>query len=145
MKAKEYVADDHPQPWDWNRIENETASMGTVWRYTPAGCQHRNGLSESRVKILKATLNQLLPINGPRLNYEEFRVLLVCCADRINDRPLGVRANNGVEEEVQPVTANMLLLGRSSPWVSSADNFQEEDSTSRFTKRARFLRNLEDA
>ena len=38
----------------WNQVEEESAKNGTEWEFAPAGAQFRNGLSENRVKMVKA-------------------------------------------------------------------------------------------
>jgi hypothetical protein len=53
-KAATYIGEDDPEKWDM--ISKSSVKMETVWRFTPSGCQFRNGLAESRVKMMKMTL-----------------------------------------------------------------------------------------
>ena len=41
-----------PSKWEWNQIEEQTLVEGTVGKYVLAGCQFRDGLTESRVRVL---------------------------------------------------------------------------------------------
>ena len=73
----------------------------------------RLSILEVRMKMLKFTLKQVGQGSTAKLNYQEFRTLLVRCANAINEYPLGVRENNKTKEEIQPLTPNQ-LLGRSN-------------------------------
>ena len=69
-----------PKNWDWESVEHDGASHGTVWKFVPPGAQFRNGLAERRVAALKHTLEHLMAntlITGkPTLNYTELCMLL---------------------------------------------------------------------
>ena len=54
------------------KIRRFTARTGTKWRFAPSGAQWRDGLSESRVKMLKATLEHLFS-GGDYTKYEDFK------------------------------------------------------------------------
>ena len=56
IKASEYVAGESPDSWEWDQLKAHSSRAGTVWRYTPAGCQFRNGMAEARVKSLKIAI-----------------------------------------------------------------------------------------
>ena len=56
-----------------------------VWRFTPPGCQFRDGLAESRVKMMKKTLVHLTA--GGDLNYAEYECVLARAANVINEQP----------------------------------------------------------
>ena len=58
-KAATYVEEEDPDNWGWDQISKSSAKKGTVWRFTPPGCQFRNGLAESRVKMMNKTLVHL--------------------------------------------------------------------------------------
>ena len=95
----------------------------TEWKFVPAGCQWRNGLAESRVKILKATLQHTVAQTS--LNFAELQVVLARAADIANNRPVGVKCLN--ESDVQALTPNMLLLGRTSTVGNEMINKEEEE------------------
>ena len=88
-----------------------------MWRFTSPGCQFRDGLAESRVKMIKKTLVHLHA--GGELNYAEFECVLARAANVINDRPLGVRVHHKTEGELMPVTPNLLLMAKTA--TSSPD------------------------
>merc|ERR1712105_7251 len=103
--------------------------QGTEWQFVPAGCQYRNGLAESKVKALKSTLNHMMTSTiiskKPTLSYAELFVLLSRAASIVNDRPIGVRGLT--EDDFQPLTPNMLLLGRSGGSSLPITETQEEN------------------
>lgn len=115
-----------------------------MWNFSPAGCQYRNGLAESRVKALKHSLEHVMIGGGENLNYTEFRSFLLKCVNIINDRPLGVLHHGGATDVLMPLTPNHLLLGRTSTSATDAVEFTDEDSD-KFTKRAAFVNELERA
>ena len=45
---------------DWTRIKEGAAKNGTQWKTVAPGCQWRNGLAESAVRLLKSTLDLTL-------------------------------------------------------------------------------------
>ena len=132
VKASGFLAAEDPESWDWERIRQETAPSGTTWKYTPPGCQFRNGLAESRIKALKHSLTHVLSGEGSRINYAEFRVFLSRCADVINSRPIGVCHHNKATDEILPLTPNLLLLGRSrgEPSLNALKEEEIKDSCS---------------
>ena len=54
------------------KIRRFTARTGTKWRFAPSGAQWRDGLSESRVKMLKEPLEHLFS-GGDYTKYEDFK------------------------------------------------------------------------
>ena len=99
---------------NWEQVVTDTG-MNTVWEFFPSGCQWRNGLCESTVKVFKKSLNQdLAP--GVVLSYGELITLLARITHSINARPLSIAAVSSTsqqEDVMMPITANQLLLGRS--------------------------------
>ena len=100
--------------FDWDKIVNDTASLGTTWKFAPSATQWRNGLSERRVKAFKESVDIILPQGAQRLNYVEFYAFLVRSACLINDRPLGVKRIKNDDDTLLPITPNLLTLGRNS-------------------------------
>ena len=101
--------------WNWDQVEEVSAKKKSVWKFVPAGCQWKNGFSESRVKILKRTLHKILMTSTMKcrmLNYAELQSLLTRVANIMNDRPLGIKQFN--EDDYVPITPNQLLIGRTS-------------------------------
>ena len=74
------------------------------------GCQWRNGLAEAAVKLVKTTL-ELTIASQTSLTYAEMDTLFSQDADIVNRRPIAVK--NFTEDDLQAITPNDLLLGRS--------------------------------
>ena len=140
-KASNYVTEQAPDNWDWAQIQQASARSGTRWKFCPAGCQYRNGLSEARVKAIKTTLSHLFTAGAASLTFAEFRSLLSRCANIVNDRPLGVRHHKGAEGQLVPITPNLLLLGKTSTGRLDNPNF-DPDTPDNFTKREQFVEEL---
>ena len=129
-KAATFVEEEDPEKWGWDEISKSSAKKGTVWRFTPPGCQFRDGLAESRVKMMKKSLVHLH--SGGELNYAEFECVLAKAASVINDRPLGIRVHNKTEGDLVPVTPNLLLMAKTA--TSAKDNNLSEEGPSRLVK-----------
>ena len=100
-----------PVNWKWKDVVRNNAT--TNWEFVPVGSQHRNGLSESLVKILKKSLHHALS-PGTVLRYSELVTLLAKIAHAINSRPLGLSStsqDSQQEDFLSPVTPNQMLLG----------------------------------
>ena len=97
---------------DWKTVVSENSA--TDWTFVPIGGQHRNGLSESTVKVLKKSLDLALG-KGVDVTYSELVTLLAKITYSINCRPLSI-ANIGPSsqqcDDLQLLTPNHLLLGR---------------------------------
>ena len=141
-RAAENVAE-KSENWNWQKIEESTAKQRTKWRFAPAASQWRNGMSESRVKAFKQSLDYLMPAGAQNLTTAEFYTLLKLCCNLINDRPLGVkRANNSLDGDIIPITPNHLLLGRSSK--QPPDSYVEKNDENKLTRRMKFIHEIEE-
>ena len=105
-------------------MRDNSASIRT---FVPIGSPHFNGLPEATVKVLKRTLKLSLH-PGVELSYPELVTLLANISYTVNSRPLGlanVSQSSQQDDNMLPLTPNMLLLGRSSnispPMEYSAD------------------------
>ena len=108
------AAKDSPESWDWKRITSENAT--STWEFVPVGSQHRNGLSEATVKVLKRSLEHAIN-PGVVLDYGELVTLLARISYSVNQRPLGLGKTSESslqDENLLPLTPNMILLGRNS-------------------------------
>ena len=88
----------------------------TSWEFVPVGCQHRNGLPEATVRLLKKSLLHAIH-PGVILSYDELVTVLARISYSINQRPLGLAdtsQSSQQDEQLQPLTPNMMLLGRNS-------------------------------
>ena len=137
-KASDSVKD-QPGKWDWRAIT--ASNSASSWSFVPIGSQHYNGLPESAVKVLKKSLSLALH-PGVELSYPELVTLLAKISYSINARPLGLASVSGSdqqEDNMLPITPNMLLLGRSSdvspPLIYSEDN--------RFSSRLAYVAQVE--
>jgi hypothetical protein len=121
------VLADKEKPSNWNWAEVVSKNSVSDWEFVPIGSQHRNGLAESTVKVLKKSLS-LAVGTGVVLAYSELVTLLAQISHSINCRPLGidrVSADSQQEEFFVPVTPNHLLLGHSgedAPALDYEDN-----------------------
>ena len=122
---------------DWKKIV--ASNRTTNWIFTEIGCQWRNGLSESMVKATKKCLKTAVP-NDNELTYSELVTLLAEISYTINCRPIGVFGGNDQSDEIQPLTPNQLLLGRSS-FDSKAPVY---DLSTSLPKRVAYIRSLLD-
>ena len=137
-KASDSVKD-QPGKWDWRAIT--ASNSASSWSFVPIGSQHYNGLPESAVKVLKKSLSLALH-SGVELSYPELVTLLAKISYSINARPLGLASVSGSdqqEDNMLPITPNMLLLCRSSdvspPLIYSEDN--------RFSSRLAYVAQVE--
>ena len=139
QKAAAYTASkENPENWDWNQVEESLAANKTTIKFCHPGCQWQNGLAEQRVKGVKEGLELIMTQGSESLNYAEFRALLIRCANRLNDRPVGVKKGEG---ELLPLTPNQLLIGKTSSGATSMEVLDE--GPDKFTKRAKFVAELE--
>ena len=99
--------------------------------YVPASAQHRNGISEVMVKVMKKSLHLALQ-PGEILTYSEIVTLLAKISYAINSQPLALQnvlSGSQQEEDMMPLTPNQLLLGRSNIQVPNM-TFDDENKYS---------------
>ena len=127
--------------FNWNQVTSK--NFNTKWIFLTAGGQHRNGLAESTVKVMKKSLNHALHA-GQVLSYAELVTLLARIATSVNSRPLSIgRTSSSSEqnESLLPITPNHLLLGRTTSEPINLE-YQEED---KFSRRLAFIQSIHDA
>ena len=91
------------------------------------------------VKLTKKCLKKAVP-DDAKITYGEYVTLLAGIAYTINCRPIGVSSSQDLNDEIQPLTPNMLLLGR-----SDIDSKRPEyDLDISLPKRSAFVKNLLD-
>ena len=112
---------------EWEQVVRHDAASKVRWDFVPAGCQFRNGLCERRVQAVKRMLSRMLCSTvlgeSPMMTYPELQTTLPKAANIINDSP--VRTRGLTEEDLEPLTVNMLLLGRCS---NQAIAYNEEEA-----------------
>ena len=106
--GKALVEGDKPN-FPWDEITSSEKTRGMEFIHCPTQSQWRNGKAESAVRAMKNTLKHLVP--GHQLTYSEFSCLLARAANKVNQRPLGVRHHGGAEGEVCVITPHMLMSG----------------------------------
>ena len=89
------------------------------------------------VKVTKRCLKKAVPEDA-KVTYGEYITVLAEVTYTINCRPIGVAGSQDLEEEIQPITPNMLLLGRSD-LDSKPPSFDYDIS---LPKRSEYVRNL---
>ena len=123
---------------DWQKVTSVNST--TDWHFVPVGGQHRNGLSEATVKILKKSL--YLAIHpSVQLTYAELVTLLARISFSINSRPLAIgytSPNSQQEDSLMPLTPNHLLLGRASLDVPDL----EYDESNKFSARLSYVQEV---
>ena len=120
-----------PGNWNWSEVIRKNST--TNWVFVPIGSQHRNGLSESQVKVLKRCLHLALS-PGTVLKYSELVTLLAKIAHSVNSRPLGlssVSADSQQEDFLCPITPNQLLLGKTDDTAPPMDYLDDDRLTAR--------------
>ena len=124
---------------NWGQVQADTSAV-TQWEFVPSGCQWRNGICESTVKILKKSLAHALP-TGVVLSYAELITLLARITHSVNSRPLSIAATSSTSQQediMMPITANHLLLGRSTLQVPD----MEYDEGNRFCHRLAYVQSV---
>ena len=124
--------------YNWSKIES--SNPNTTWTFVPAKAQHRNGLAESTVKVLKRSLALALG-PGVELTYSEMITLLAQIACSVNSRPLGLQnssESDPLEDVLIPLTPNPLLIGRST----SEPLNMEFDVSDKFVLRQAYVQEL---
>ena len=106
--GKAVMEGDKPN-FPWEEITSSEKTRGMEFIHCPTQSQWRNGKAESAVRALKNTLKHLVP--GHQLTYSEFSCLLARAANKVNQRPLGVRHHGGAEGGVCVITPHMLMSG----------------------------------
>ena len=116
---------------NWKEVTAKNSA--TDWTFVPVGCQHRNGISEATVKVMKKSL--ALALNpGVELTYAELVTLLTKITFSINSRPLtihNISPSSHQEDNMIPLTPNHLLLGRATADVPDMDYDPEDKFSAR--------------
>ena len=123
---------------DWKKVVS--VNCATDWKFVPIGGQHRNGLSEATVKVMKKSLALALH-PSVELVYAELVTLLARISYSINSRPLtisNISPNSQQEDLLMPLTPNHLLLGRATVEVPDF----EYDESNRFSARLSYVQQV---
>ena len=123
---------------NWDQVVGKNSM--SEWIFVPAGAQHRNGISEATVKVMKKSL-ALAMFPGAMLTYAEMSTLLAKVTYSVNSRPLTLQAispNSQQEDNMLPITPNHILLGRGTIDVPP----MEYDEDSNFSARLRYVQEV---
>ena len=125
-----------PSSWNWDEVVRRNCASS--WEFVPVGAQHRNGLAEATIKVLKQSLQHALPA-GTVLSFSELNTLCAKISFAVNARPLGLSNTSHTSQQddfLSVVTPNQLLLGRTEDTCSPL-NYREEDG--KFTRRLAYV------
>ena len=120
-----------PENWKWEEVVRKNAA--STWEFVPVGSQHRNGLPESLVKVLKKSLHLALA-PGIILKYSELVTLLAKISHAINSRPIGISSisqDSQQDDFMCPITPNQLLLGHTDDDAPPLDYDDDDRLTAR--------------
>ena len=115
------------QSFDWKKIQDRDCR--TKWIFITAAGQHRNGIAEATVKVMKRSLSLSLK-KGEVLTYAEWVTLLARIATSVNSRPLCLNSTSASSEQDEipvPITPNHLLLAKSTPETTELE-YDDGDS-----------------
>ena len=127
---------DKPSCWNWDEVVRKNSASN--WEFVPVGAQHRNGLAEATVKVLKQSLQHALPA-GVILSFSELNTLCARISYSMNSRPLGlnnVSHTSQQEDFISVITPNQLLLGRSA---EAAPPLEYRETDGKFTRRLAYV------
>ena len=105
--------------YDFDVVSRKTR---TVWHFTPAQAQFRNGAVEIYVRKFKRTLEHRF--KGKKMRLLEMETALKIIASVANSRPLSARygpAGGNDPDFLTPLTPNMMLTGRANSEVPIRD------------------------
>ena len=105
--------------YDFDVVSRKTR---TVWHFTPAQAQFRNGAVEIYVRKFKRTLEH--SFKGKKMRLLEMETALKIIASVANSRPLSARygpAGGNDPDFLTPLTPNMMLTGRANSEVPIRD------------------------
>ena len=126
---------------DWKKVTSTNSASD--WIFVPIGGQHRNGISEATVKVMKKSLSLALH-PSTELTYAEVVTLLSKITYSINSRPLSIATTSPTSQQediMLPLTPNHLLLGRATIDVPDMD-FKEGD---KFSARLAYIQQVHQA
>jgi hypothetical protein len=101
---------------DWDKVVEKTGigfcnkTPGINWFFNPPFAPHFGGVFEIVVKAAKRAMTTVA--GSAELTEEEFRTLVYVCADKLNDRPIGIRGD--VEDLVTLKPNDFLTRTRTS-------------------------------
>ena len=125
---KAYASIDHGE------LQAIGASKGLEWVFGPADSPWYQGAAEALIKSTKRALR--LSIGSSRISVPELLTVFTEVAALLNERPIGIMP--GLDAELNILTPNLLLLGRSS--TVNPGGFEEPNLNSRVT----IIRNIVD-
>ena len=99
---------------------------GIKWRFAPKRSPQHNSISESLVKVCKATLYGIF--SRTKLTETEFTTALKLACSKINSRPLVAMSDDPFDQNLLTITPYHLKLGRPVAMLPcSIDHLRAED------------------
>ena len=92
-------------------IKRKLAEHKVRFRFNPPNAPHFGGTWEREIRSVKATLATIL--KGPSIRESVLRTILVDIEGILNSKPLGYVSSDVADPD--PITPNMLLMGRRDP------------------------------
>ena len=111
--------------WSEEKLIEFGSKHGIEWRFIMANSQHQTGGVEVMVKLAKGAIKAIMHELGQnKVTLNELNTILAEAANLINSRPIGLKPNR--DTDVEYLTPNSLLLGRSSDTISGGP-FEAKD------------------
>ena len=111
--------------WSEEKLIEFGSKHGIEWRFIMANSQHQTGGVEVMVKLAKGAIKAIMHKLGQhKVTLNELNTILAEAANLINSRPIGLKPNK--DTDVEYLTPNSLLLGRSSDTISGGP-FEAKD------------------
>ena len=136
VSAAKYNPDLEAPNYDFDVVAKKTK---TVWHFTPAQAQFRNGAVEVFVKKFKRTLDH--KFRNRKMKLLELNTAFKVIASVVNSRPVSARygPKGGNDPDfLTPITPNMLLTGR----VNSDIPIRDYDTSSNVLVRLEYVQKV---
>ena len=126
---------------DQSKLDTYLQRLEISWKFNPPVASHMGGTWERQVRTVRKVLGGLLQEHGTRLDLESFQTLLCEVEAIINSRPL--TAYSGDPKDMEPLTPNHILTGRSHVTVPPPGVFERNDLyMKKRWRRVQYLSNL---
>ena len=110
---------------DQSKKNSSLRRLDIQWKFNPPAASHMGGIWERQVRTVRKVLAGLLLEHGSRLDFESFQTFLCEVEAIINSRPLTTVTSD--PDDLDPLTPNHILQGRSHLIVPPPGIFQKED------------------
>ncbi len=126
---------------DQGKIQSYLKRLEIQWTFNPPSASHMGRTWERCIRSVRKILSGLLHEHGSHLNTDSLATLLCEVEAILNSRPLSTVS--GDPRDIEPLTPNHILTGRSQATVVPPGVFQREDVYARKRwRRVQYLANL---